>query len=124
MRARMSWPRSSVPKGCAQDGLSSLAAKSISLIGSRHTSGPSTTASTITASTAALPIASLWRRKRRHASRPGEKCALLAGFATTTAPAGRSAVRDAGGEPAIDDIGNHVEDDDETGNDEGDGHHD
>src|SRR5260370_24062169 len=123
MRARMSWPRSSVRKGCAQDGLWSWAVKSISLIGTRHTSGPSRTASTITSSTTALPMASLWRRKRRHASRPGEKRALLAGLPTMTAPAGGSAGRDAGVEPAIEDVGDEVEENDETGEHEGQGHY-
>src|SRR5580698_9793832 len=123
MRARMSWPRSSVPNGWAHDGGSSLEAKSISLIGTRQTSGPSSTASTISARMTVLTMASLCRRKRRHASRPGEKRALRAGVATT-APAGASAVRDAGVEPAIKDIGNQVEQDDETGEHERHRHHD
>src|SRR5215218_8985574 len=124
MRARISWPRSSVPNGWAQDGPSSLALKSISLIGTRQTSGPSTTASTISPRMNALAIASLWRRKRRHASRPGENRALLAGLITTAAAVGGSTVRDAGVEPAINHIGKEVEEDHEAREDEGDGHHD
>src|SRR6185437_14818755 len=106
----MSCPRSSVQNGWVHDGPSSLDAKSISLIGTRQSSGPSTTASTMIASTTELAIASLCRRKRRHASRPGVDGALLADLAPVAAAAapGASAVRDAGVEPAIKDICNEV----------------
>jgi hypothetical protein len=49
MRARMSWPRSSVPSGCVAEGVFSLARKSISSMGTRYTNGPATTATTIVA---------------------------------------------------------------------------
>src|SRR6185503_3266027 len=111
----MSCPRSSVPSGCAQDGPSSLAAKSISLIGTRQTSGPSSTAARMKPRMTELTIASRCLRKRRHASRPGENRACLRDAAVTAAPAGGSAVRDAGVKPAIEDIGNEVEEDDEAG---------
>src|SRR6185437_2774507 len=120
----MSCPRSSVPSGCAQDGPANWAAKSISLIGTRQTSGPNRTARTIASSTTVLAIASLWRRKRRQASRPGETRAFLAGLAATAAPVGASTESDAGVEPAIKEIGDEVEKDDETGEHERDGHHD
>src|SRR5204863_1092896 len=110
MRAKRSWPRSSVPKGCAHDGLLRRAVKSISLIGKLQRRGPSRIASTMAIRTAALTNARRWRRNRRHASRPGEKCRARAG---TAAPA--SAEGNAWVEPAIDDIGDEVEEDDETG---------
>ena len=55
MRDSTSWPRSSVPIGCAHDGPCSRAVKSISLIGTVHTSGPSITARIMKASTKTLP---------------------------------------------------------------------
>src|SRR5471030_2260012 len=70
---------------------------------------------------AALTTASLWRRKRRHASCVGEKrCAL----SLAAAAEGASAESNAGVEPAIEHICNEVEEDDETSEHEGDGHHD
>src|SRR5690242_5872605 len=75
-------------------------------------------------STTVLAIASLWRRKRRQASRPGETRTFLAGLAAMAPPVGASTVSDAWVEPAIKDIGDKVEKDDETGKDEGDRHHD
>ena len=53
------------------DGPCSCAEKSMSLIGTRHSSGPNATARIIASRITALTTASRWRRKRRHASRPG-----------------------------------------------------
>src|SRR5688572_3641197 len=117
MRARRSWPRSSVPKGWFQEGPWSVAAKSMWLIGMRQTYGPIRMASTMRPSTPVLMTASRCRRKRRHASRVGENVGarVVAGAAT-------SAEGDARVEPAIEDIGNQVEEDDETGEHERHGH--
>src|SRR5690242_4649301 len=115
----MSCPRSSVPSGCAQDGPASCAAKSISLIGTRQTSGPNKTAKTIASNTTALAIASLCRRNRRQASRLGEKRAFFAGLTAAETPVGASTVSDAGVEPAIEDISDKVEKDHKAGEDEG-----
>src|SRR2546425_9001965 len=72
MRARRSWPRSSVPGGCDHEGVLSLALKSISLTGTRQTRGPATTPTTMTTRTAAPTVASRWRRKRRPVSRQSD----------------------------------------------------
>src|SRR3546814_8998426 len=58
-----------------------------------------------------------WRRNRRQASMPGETC-----FRLTTAAGGASAVGDARVEPAIKEVRNQVEDDDQAGEHEGDRH--
>src|SRR5215831_13685739 len=118
MRASRSWPRSSVPKGCTADGTSMRAVKSISLIGTCHRAGPSTTASPIASRTIELTTARRCRRKRRQASSAGETC----GASSRLAP--RSAVSDAGVEPAIEDVCNQVEQDHQAREDEGHAHDD
>ena len=110
MRASRSWPRSSVPNGCCHDGVASRAVKSISLIGTRQINGPNRTADVSTVRIATLATAMRWRRNFRHASKPGEMRRRRPSSGTTT-----SAVGDAWVKPAIDDIGQEVEDDDETG---------
>src|SRR3979490_2179420 len=110
MRASRSWPRSSVPNGCSQDGELSRAVKSISLIGRRQSSGPNKTADVSSARITTLATAMRWRRNFRHASAPGEtrRERHSSGIAI-------SAVGDAWVNPAIDNISQEVEDDDETG---------
>src|SRR3979490_2758073 len=110
MRASRSWPRSSVPNGCSQDGELSRAVKSISLIGRRQSSGPNKTADVSSARITTLATAMRWRRNFRHASKPGEMCRGRPSSGTAT-----SAIGDAWVKPAIDDISQKVEDDDETG---------
>src|SRR5205823_978428 len=95
IRARRTWPRSSVPSGCDHDGVLSLALKSISLTGTRHTSGPATTARTIAKRTAAPTVASRWRRKRRPVSRQSEgagSAATVTSFPATVLEAAPSAI--------------------------------
>src|SRR5688572_11732627 len=94
----------------------------MSLIATGQMNGPSTTVAISSSRTTPLATASRCRRKRRHASCHGDVGRFLRGWAT--ADAGASAVRDAGVEPAIDDISQEVEEDDETGDHEGHGHHD
>src|SRR5512147_1899340 len=107
MRASRSWPRSSVPKGWRHEGTPSLTLKSMSLIGTLQSHGPSATASMMTSRIAAPASAMRWRRNRRHASRPSEAGgARLAGAAP-----GALAVDDAGVEPAIEQVGDQVEED-------------
>src|SRR6187200_2633845 len=115
MRASRSCPRSSVPKGCFIDGPARRAAKSMSLIGTRQRSGPKSTASTITERMSTPMTASLWRRKRRHTSAHGELLLARAGLAGMSP----SAVGDAGVEPAIEEVGDEVEEDHQAGEDEG-----
>src|ERR1700712_3255762 len=103
MRASRSWPRSSVPNGCASDGPCVVAEKSIASIGMRQAYGPSTTAATSSASTPRLTLAMRWRRKRRHASAHGD----------STRAARASALADAGIEEAIEQVGDEVEEDHE-----------
>src|SRR5687768_1940889 len=116
MRASRSWPRSSVPNGCLSDGPARRAVKSMSLIGTRQMSGPKSTARTITVRITVPRTARWWRRKRRPTSAQGEL--LRARFAGSggTSP---SAVGDAGVEPAIEQVGDEVEEDHEAGEDEG-----
>src|SRR5687768_14769223 len=109
MRARRSCPRSSVPKGCLGEGPSRRALKSISLIGTGHSHGATRTATTMTVRIIAPRNASLWRRKRRHSSAPQR-----AGGRTGAPPARALAVGDAGIEPAIDHVGEQVEENDEA----------
>src|SRR5689334_8246187 len=109
MRAKMSCPRSSVPNGWPGIGPFRRAPKSISLIATFHSSGPNS------ASTTRLTSASLWRRKRRHASPSSETRRRR----DTSPPAGATspaplAVTDAGVEPAIEQVGDEVEDDHEA----------
>ena len=110
-----------------QDGPCSLAVKSISLIGTRHSSGPSSDASTISSSTTAarhgepVPAEAPPRLERR---REALRLARLDGDGDRTPAAGASAESDTGVEPAIEDIGDEVEEDDEAGEHEGDAHHD
>src|SRR6266403_3319872 len=118
MRANKSWPRSSVPSGCVQDGLESCALKSMSLIGTCQTSGPKATASIISARIAVLATARRCRRKRRHVSRASEVWRALRPVPATPT----LAIGDARIEPAIEDIGDQVEQDDETGEHKGHGH--
>src|SRR6185369_15800324 len=76
-------------------------------------------------STMAPVTASVWRRKRRQVSSAGEIERALRGWAAATCVvAGASAERDAGVEPAIEDVCDEVEEDDEAGDHEGDAHHD
>src|SRR5256885_15936031 len=116
MRASRSCPRSSVPKGCAQDGVCMRALKSMSLIATRQRKGPSAMAAIIASRMNVLANAILWRRKRRHASSHGEKCRAGRCSATT------SAEGDARVEPSIKDIRDEVGQDDEAGEHEGDRH--
>src|SRR5687767_10851418 len=109
MRASRSCPRSSVPKGCLSEGPWSRALKSISLIATGQSHGATSTATTITARIIAPLNASLWRRKRRHASRPSP-----IGGRGGAPPATASTVNDAGVEPAIDDVGKEIEENDEA----------
>src|ERR1700704_5287500 len=98
MRAKTSWPRSSVPNGWARVGVFRRALKSMSLIATFQKIGPKITISTITPSTTRPASASLWRRKRRHASAQGE--VSLRRF-----DAAALAVADARVEPAIEQVG-------------------
>src|ERR1700681_351323 len=110
MRASRSWPRSSVPNGCCHVGTLSRAVKSISLTGTRQINGPSTTADVSAVKITTLATAMRWRRNFRHASKPGETWRGRPSSGTAT-----STVGDAWVKPAIDDISQQVEDDDETG---------
>src|SRR5262245_50467304 len=109
MRARMSWPRSSVPNGWLQEGPSSCAPKSMSLIGTCHTSGPNATASSTKPRVTALATASRCRRNRRHVSLPDEACSP-----GPTRSGATLAVGDARVEPAIKEVGEQVEQDDQA----------
>src|ERR1700724_2209098 len=110
MRASRSWPRSSVPNGCCHEGAPSRTVKSISLIGTRQTNGPRTTADVSAARITTLTTAMRWRRIFRQASKPGETRRRRPSSETAA-----STVGDAWVKPAIDDIGHEVEDNDETG---------
>src|SRR6478736_4922814 len=122
MRAKMSWPRSSVPNGWLAVDVCRRDVKSMSLIATFQTSGPNTTMSTITLRTTRPMTASRCRRKRRHASAAGETLRRRRGAAA--APTLALAVGDAGIEPAIKKVGDEVEEDDEAGEHEGHRHHD
>src|SRR5215510_11698754 len=112
MRASRSCPRSSVPKGCDQLGPLRRAVKSMSLMATGHTVGPSTMAAIIATRTTALAKARRWRRNLRHASKPGET------GRERLRPAGAASTEgDAGVEPSIQDIGDQIENDDEAGKD-------
>src|SRR6476646_5274638 len=117
MRAKMSWPRSSVPNGCAQVGVLRRALKSMSLIESFHSIGPNATISTMMQRTTRPRTASLCRRKRRHASAQGETLRRGSAAVATTL-----AIADAGVEPAIKEVGDQVEQNHQAREDERHGH--
>src|SRR5436190_4154737 len=119
MRAKMSWPRSSVPNGWLAVGVCSRDVKSMSLIATFQTSGPIVTRSTMTTSTVRPTTASRCRRKRRHASAAGE---TLRRRGAATVSATGLAIADAGVEPAIEEVGDEVEEDDEAREHERHGH--
>src|SRR5580704_9659306 len=110
MRAKRSWPRSSVPNGCCQLGVLSRAVKSISLIGTRQTNGPNTTTEASSARITTLATAMRWRRNFRHTSKPARVLRGRPPIGTAT-----STVGDAWVKPAIDDVCQQVESNDETG---------
>jgi hypothetical protein len=58
IRASRSWPRSSVPNGCVQEGPASWAPKSMSSIGVRQSNGPIAMPITSSSNTAMLITAS------------------------------------------------------------------
>ena len=58
--------------GWASEGVARRALKSMSLMATVQTSGPTNTSSTIASSSTRLKTAILWRRKRRQASAQGE----------------------------------------------------
>src|ERR1700748_3470252 len=82
----------------------------MSLIGTRQMNGPSTTANVSTARITTLATAMRWRRNFRHASKPGETRRGRPCRGTAI-----SAVGDAWVKPAINDVSEEVEDNDETG---------
>src|SRR5215510_1042449 len=131
MRAKRSWPRSSVPSGCAHEGPRSFALKSMSLMGTRYIAGPATTATTMAKSTTAPRAASRWRLKRRNASSQSE-LAFVTDAAVcdeVTRSVGLMVliglpVRNPGIEPAVQDVGGQVEQHDQAGEYEGDRHDD
>src|SRR5258705_10537828 len=98
MRARTSWPRSSVPSGWAHDGALSLALKSISSMGTRYTSGPVRTASTMRTRTTEPKRARRGRRNRRQAPAVSDEDFRRAagGGAPAEAPGAGLPERDAG----------------------------
>src|SRR5262249_30610887 len=117
MRASRSWPRSSVPKGCCHDGCARRAVKSISLMGTGQSVVPSRMASTMAMRMTPPATARRCRLNRRQASSPGEKRRPL-----VRAPAPTSVEGNARIEPAIEDVGDEVEEHDETREHEGNGH--
>src|SRR5262245_22186759 len=119
MRARRSWPRSSVPKGCCHDGRPRRAVKSMSLIGTVHTVVPSRMASTMAMRMRPLATARRCRLKRRQASSPGEKRRPHARTPAPTSGEGNARI-----EPAIEDVGDEVEEHDEAREDERHRHYD
>src|SRR6516165_4276943 len=119
MRASRSWPRSSVPKGCCQDGVSRRAAKSMSLIGTDHTVPPSKMASTIAMRMTPLATARRCRLNRRQASSPGENRRPLPRTPVPTSVEGNARI-----EPAIEDVGDEVEEHHEAREHERHSHHD
>src|SRR5262252_734478 len=119
MRASRSWPRLWVPKGCCQDGPSRRAAKSMSLIGTVQTVVPSRMTSTIAIRMTALAIARRCRLNRRQASSPGENRRPRARAPVSTSVEGNARI-----EPAIEDVGDEVEEHHEAGEDERHSHHD
>src|SRR5687768_1704625 len=113
MRAKRSCPRSSVPNGCLSEGPARRALKSMSLIGTFQSHGPTSTPKMMMPRMTVPKSASLWRRKRRHASAPQRT------FGREGAPPARiSPEGDTGIEPAIEHVGDEVEHDDQAGEDE------
>src|SRR6202012_4412795 len=106
---------SSVPNGCAQLGPCNCAVKSMSLICTRHSNGPNSTARIMADRITELATARRWRRKRRHASVHG--VTWRAGGLRRAATGAPSAVGDAWVEPAIQQIRDQVEQDDQAGED-------
>src|SRR5690242_8738255 len=88
-------------------------------MGTRQIKGPIRIASASSASTMTLKAASRCRRNLRSASRPGEKRGSRFAGARP-----ESTIGDAWVKPAIDHIGQEVEDNHETGEHEGHGHDD
>src|SRR5215470_19292123 len=82
----------------------------MSLIATGHSSGPIRIDSASSASTTTLIAARRCRENRRHASRQGEKRRLRWARVGAT-----STIGDAWVKPAIDDVGQQVEKNDETG---------
>src|SRR5215831_11620094 len=119
MRAMRSWPRSSVPKGCCQDGLSRRAAKSMSLIGTDHSVVPNRMASTMATRITPLATARRCRLNRRQASSPGENRRPLTRVPVRTSVEGNARI-----EPAIEDVGDEVEEHHEAREHERHGHYD
>src|SRR6187549_1080919 len=104
MRAKMSCPRSSVPNGWVAFGVCRRDVKSMSLIATFQSSGPKATISTMIARTTRPATASRCRRKRRHASAAGETLRREAAL--------ELAIGDVGIEPAIEEVGDEVEEND------------
>ena len=120
MRASRSWPKSSVPNGCCHDGPSRRAAKSISLIGTLQSERPQQNRGN---------DGEQDHNAHNRQAMAAETSPCLEAWRETPLPTalGRSeasAVGDAGVEPAIQDIGDKVEKDDEAGEHEGHGHDD
>src|SRR5207245_5868705 len=91
--------------------------------------GPATTATTIANSTTAPSAASRWRRKRRNPSSQSEAAgvARVPGREATSRSVGVAVViglpvRDTRIEPAMEEIGDQVEEHNQAGEEEGDGH--
>src|ERR1700730_11820034 len=118
MRANKSWPRSSLPSGCAQDGRVSCALKTMSLIGTRQKNAPKAPASIISARIPTLATASRCRRNRRQVSSASEGCRAL----RPAPPTPELAIRAARFERGIEDISDQVEQDHKPGEHEGHGH--
>src|SRR5947209_10839024 len=107
----------------------------MSLIATFQSIGPNATINTITERTIRPSTARRWRRKRRHASAAGEtlrsrgaaEAATGESATSTPMPAGSaaaafSAIADAGVEPAIEQVRDQVEEDDQAREHEGHGH--
>src|SRR5262245_36647789 len=114
----MSRPRSSHPSGCARDGPWRMAEKSMSSRDTGHSHGPAMTARIMKPRTMEPATANRCRRKRRHVSCQGETR-----FARDAVRALALAVGDTRVEPAIEDICDQVEEDDQAGKHKCDRHH-
>src|SRR5689334_4237693 len=82
----------------------------MSLIGTRHSSGPNVTARAMNARMTLLATASLCRRKRRQISPPGDARSPRAIPSATELAEGDARV-----EPAIEDVGKQVEENHQAG---------